>query len=74
MKVPRELRKQVDAYVRAGFNPVDITHREGSHYRVVFAEFPENPQFITKNAGDPRALKNNIARFRRLASNEGANK
>jgi hypothetical protein len=67
MEIPRHLRKQIDAYKRAGFNVIDIEFRAGAHAKLWFAEFPE-PQFVTKNADEPRALKNNIARYKRLAA------
>ena len=66
MNIPRALRKQFNAYEAAGFHPVVIESRSGSHFKVVFAEFNE-PQFITKNVGCPHALKNNISRFKQLA-------
>jgi hypothetical protein len=67
MEIPRHLRKQIDAYSRAGFNVIAIEFRAGAHAKLTFAEFPE-PQFVTKNADEPRALKNNIARYKRLAA------
>ena len=65
MKVPQCLRKQVVEYEKAGFNVIDIENRSGSHFKVTFAEFPE-PQFITKNGSDWRAIKNNLSAYRRL--------
>lgn len=66
MNIPRVLREQIKAYEREGFHAVAVEPRAGSHFKVVFAEFIE-PQILTKNASDPRALKNNIARFRKLS-------
>lgn len=65
MHVPKTLWKQMKAYEAQGFHVVSLEHREGSHWCARFREFPQ-PQFITQNAHDPRALKNNIARFKRL--------
>ena len=66
MKVSNRMRKQMKEYEREGFHVVNIEDRAGSHKMVKFAEFPE-PQVITDCKSDWRALKNNIARFRRLA-------
>jgi hypothetical protein len=62
---PRNLRKQFQTYIAAGFHPVSIEPRAGGHWKVCFAEFAE-PQFLTIHANEPRAMKNNLARFRRL--------
>ena len=70
MNIPRVLREQLKVYEREGFHPLTVEQRAGSHFKVVFAEFSE-PQILTKNAGEPRALKNNIARFRKLAREQG---
>lgn len=66
MNIPTVLRKQIKAYEAAGFHPVAIEPRAGSHFKVVFAEF-EQPQIISRSASCPRAIKNNIARYRQLA-------
>ena len=66
MNIPRVLREQVKEYEKAGFHVIDWECRSGSHFKLVFKEFPE-PQFITKNQNDPRALKNNLAHYKRLA-------
>ena len=66
MKVSQRMRKQVKEYEREGFHVVSIEDRAGSHKMVTFAEFPE-PQIVSDCKSDWRALKNNIARFRRLA-------
>ena len=66
MKLSQGLRKQVKEYEREGFHVVSIENRSGSHKMLTFAEFPE-PQIVTACQSDWRALKNNIARFRRLA-------
>jgi hypothetical protein len=65
MKVPQCLRKQVIEYEKAGFHAIDVEARSGSHFKITFAEFPE-PQFITKSGSDWRAIKNNLAVYRRL--------
>jgi hypothetical protein len=65
MKVPQCLRKQILEYEKAGFHVVDLENRSGSHFKIVFAEI-STPQFITKNGSDWRAIKNNIAAYRRL--------
>lgn len=70
MNVPRVLREQVKEYERAGFHVAAVEPRSGSHFKVWFAEFPDHPQIITKNALDWRALKNNIARYKRIAKGE----
>jgi hypothetical protein len=64
MKVPQCLRKQILEYEKAGFHVIDLENRSGSHFKITFAEFPE-PQFITKNGSDWRAIKNNISSYRR---------
>jgi hypothetical protein len=69
MNIPRVLREQLKLYERHGFHAVSVEPRAGSHFKVLFAEFNE-PQFLTKNTGDPRGLRNNIARFRALAAKE----
>lgn len=67
MEAPKALRQQIKFYEGHGFHAVDAQPRAGSHWRVRFAEFDE-PQFLTVNADCPRALKNNVARFKRLAA------
>lgn len=67
MEAPKGLRQQLKHYEAHGFHPIDARPRAGSHWRVVFAEFDE-PQFLTANVDEPRALKNNVARFKRLAA------
>lgn len=66
MRVTQRMRKQIKEYEREGFHVVSIEDRAGSHKMLKFAEFPE-PQIVTDCRTDWRALKNNIARFRRLA-------
>jgi hypothetical protein len=66
MKIARSLRKQIKEYEREGFHVIAIENRAGSHKMLRFAEFSE-PQVVTSSKSDWRALKNNIARFRRLA-------
>ena len=67
MKLPRVYRDQFLAYEKAGFHVKEIEPSKGSHLRVTFEEFPE-VQFLTMHLGCPRALKNNISRFRGLAA------
>jgi hypothetical protein len=66
MKVPTNLRKQFKEYEKAGFRIVDLELLSGSHCKVRI-EGIDTPQFLTRNADEPRAIKNNIARFRRLS-------
>lgn len=66
MEIPRILKKQMKEYERAGFHPVQIEHRAGSHWKVVFAEFPE-PQFLTQNIMESHSIRNNISRFKNAA-------
>ena len=65
MPIPRVLRDQAKFYASKGFHIIDAEPRAGSHFLVKFAEFPE-PQIITKNAGDHRAMHNNVSVYRRL--------
>jgi hypothetical protein len=65
-RVPRLLREQFILYERAGFTVKSVV-RASRHYRVEFNEFPET-QFLTANQTDSRSYKNNVARFKRLAS------
>jgi hypothetical protein len=65
MEVSVQLRKQFSEYAKAGFCVVSVEPRGGSHYKVMIDGISE-PQFLTRNADEPRAIKNNIARFRRL--------
>ena len=65
MKVPQYLRKQVIEYEKAGFHAINVEARSGSHFKITFAEF-STPQIITKNGSDWRAIKNNLALYRRL--------
>jgi len=65
-KVPKQLRRQVQVYADKGYNVAEIGNSRGSHYKVRFKEFPE-VQLLTINADEPRALKNNLSRFARLA-------
>ena len=69
MKVSQRMRKQIKEYEREGFHVVSVEDRAGSHKMVTFAEFSE-PQIVTDSKSDWRALKNNIARFRRLAKED----
>jgi hypothetical protein len=65
MTIPRCLRDQAKFYASKGFHMVDAQPRSGSHFLVKFAEFPD-PVILTKNAGDPRAMLNNVSAYRRL--------
>ena len=72
MNVPRVLREQVKEYEKAGFHVVAVEPRNGAHFKVWFAEFPDKPQIITKNALDWRALRNNISHYKRVAARGSA--
>jgi hypothetical protein len=65
MTIPRVLREQAKFYASKGFHIIEAEPRAGSHFLVKFAEFPE-PQILTKNAGDHRAMHNNVSAYRRL--------
>ena len=68
MKFPKVLRRQLMEYEKAGLTITEIEPRNGSHFLIVFAEFPQ-AQIISKNSSaDPRAIKNNISLYRRLAT------
>ena len=67
MKINQRLRKQIKEYEREGFTVINVEDRAGSHKLITFAEFPE-PQIVSDCKSDWRAFKNNIARYRRLAS------
>jgi hypothetical protein len=65
MRVPKMMREQFRAYTRAGFTPVSVEQINASHFKVIFAEFSE-PQWLTAHVGDPRSIRNNLSRFKRL--------
>lgn len=65
MSIPKVLRDQARFYESKGFHIIDAQPRAGSHFLVTFAEFPE-PQIVTKNVKDPRAMHNNVSAYRRL--------
>lgn len=65
MKIPQVLRKQVIEYAKAGFHVVEVEPRSGSHFLLKFSELKQ-AQIVTKNACDPRSIKNNISAYRRL--------
>ena len=67
MNTPRCLHEQLKEYTKAGFHVVKWEARSGAHFKIWFAEF-ETPQIITKNCNEPRSMKNNIARYKRLAA------
>ena len=66
MQVPKRIRKQLKEYESAGFHVTALERAAGAHYKVNFAEFPERVVLTTSQL-DPRALKNNIAMFKRMA-------
>ena len=66
MQVPKNLRKQIKQYEAAGFHVIDLAPAAGSHFKVNFAEFPER-MVLTASALETRAIKNNIAMFKRMA-------
>lgn len=74
MKVPTKFRDQLKEYSRAGFKATSMEPRRGSHWLVVFERI--GPAILTANMSDPRAIKNNIAEFRRrdqqAAARDGA--
>lgn len=53
-------------YLREGFE-VERIEQGGRHYKVWYRQFPEM-QIVTANEGDIRGIRNNLARYRRLAS------
>ena len=65
MAIHRALRDQAKFYASKGFHMVSATPRAGSHWLVIFAEFPD-PQIVSVNGSDPRAWRNNVAHYRRL--------
>jgi hypothetical protein len=65
MKAPKVLREQLKEYERAGFNVLRVEPGAGAHFKVYFAELPDDAQILTKNMDDHRAIKNNISMFRR---------
>lgn len=66
MQIPKHLRKQLKEYETAGFHVVDLVRAAGAHYKAKFAEFPDLV-VLTASTIEPRALKNNIAMFKRMA-------
>jgi hypothetical protein len=68
------LRKQLQQYAGAGFNAKRVeASGKGGHFRVWFREFPD-VQFLTVHVGDPRAIRNNLSRFKRLRNNQRVGK
>jgi len=65
-RLPKRLVEAFRLYAREGFT-VKACERASKHWRVHFNEFPET-QFLTANQVDQHAIKNNLARFRRLAA------
>lgn len=59
------LREQFKFYERHGFHVKDVKQSAGSHFKVTFHEFDE-VQMLSIHTGEPRSLKNNISRFKRL--------
>lgn len=66
MQVPKKIRKQIKEYEAAGFHVTDLERAAGSHYKANFAEFPERI-VLTASQIESRAIKNNIAMFKRMA-------
>lgn len=66
METPRVLRAQLKEYEKAGFHAIRIEPRAGSHFKVWYAELPDKPQIITKNAKSFRVMKNTISNYRKL--------
>jgi hypothetical protein len=68
------MRKQLQRYADEGFTAVCVeTTGKGGHFRVRFKEFP-GVQFLTVHTGDPRAIHNNLSRFKRLKNNQRVGK
>ena len=65
MAIPRSLREQAKFYEKKGFHIIDVEPRNGAHFLVKFAEFPES-FVLSKNSSDTHALLNNVAHYRRL--------
>lgn len=65
MEIPKLLREQLKFYERHGFHAASVEPREGSHMKVIFAEFSQ-PQIVTRSKTDWRAWRNNLSRFRNL--------
>lgn len=63
MQIPRVLREQMREFIKAGFTPVEIEKRAGSHFMVKFAEIG-GLWLVSQNEGNWRNIKNSIARFR----------
>lgn len=70
-RLPKRLAEAFRLYEREGFT-VQSVERATKHWKVKFNEFPET-QFLTSNDVDGHALKNNVARFRRLAKKGQSN-
>ncbi len=68
--IPPPMRKQLQRYEEEGFTATRVeTTGKGGHFRVRFREFPD-VQFLTVHTGDPRAVQNNLSRFKRLKNNQ----
>jgi hypothetical protein len=67
MEYPKAIRCQLKHYEAHGYTPVEAKPRAGSHWLVRFAEFTQ-PQIVTACKTDWRGWKNNLARYRKLAS------
>ena len=72
MEIPRVLRAQLKEYEKAGFHATKIETRAGSHFKVWYAEIPDKPQIVTKNAKSYRVMKNTISNYRKLLPKETA--
>lgn len=67
MEAPRRLRGVLRELERHGFRAVSCEPRKGSHWMVTFEGIPV-PQVMTSNGSDFRAMKNNVARLKRMAA------
>lgn len=67
MKFPKKYKEQLSFYESLGFHVKKIVPAKGCHMKVVFEEF-DAPQSLTYHLGDPRAMRNNVAKFKRLAA------
>ncbi len=65
MEAPRRLRGVLRELERQGFVAVACEPRKGSHWAVTFRGI-STPQIMTSNGSEPRAMKNHVARLKRL--------
>lgn len=64
MRVPKTMREQMRIYEREGFVLDRLEQVNASHFKAFFVGVPQI-QFLTAHTGDPRSIRNNIARMRR---------